>query len=801
MNIIKIVIVFVIRKGGIIIISKKRLSEIIVNSEIGKKNIDSKGSAISAVRLDGSKAYDEIPTLLQKFIDYNDYSAWGKIVKKIDYIYYNVDYLLSKLDKETNFKDKIKDDINKGKKILLKPDITNSVIIDPITHNKTNTKNISTEWPIVAAIMKWFHDELNISYSKMSIGDASPSTFIISKYFSKIAGKEITTGAVIEGKSGDFYGGWGFYFVRKYLKECNLYSHRDNPMNGYEESIEGIYLAPGEVYNKLMVYDLNKIEKGLNRGRVIQVDDGENYKEIMIHKVLIGANKNDKDDIYKYPGSILINIPRVKIDDYDMLSSAIKNIGIGLYPSRYDENSKERLIYSPWVMETDKDTGLPRLNENKEYIKYKTKGMFGTEIDMIKAIKSQDIFMIHIADTIEIINKEGFIFSSLDCVAIDLFTSRYCFKTVPMSKGIELKEKNNWKTEFIQDVPIAQIENNNIITTHGYDSPLFRYDLYDYAQKRDIGSQLYYVVGMDNLTKKALVSLQGHLGKIDQDTFIEIITENFYYSSSTIMHSLQETIFSYLQSYDKLTNSSTFDTIMDIYDENKDGIVDYNEKGRGFENIICNISKEAYKAFDESYGRLKINFIIIKSFLKNVSKDWNIGCHDFFIDKNYINIAQVAYQMSQYEEINDDLFIENMQFGKGMWPSIKTAEYVLYMTYIYGSITQNDININSLYGWAFQYADKVLNSGKYTKKIKENLISLEFAHEIINKNLIINKLNNNIENPIKEYFEDIYNGADLLNFTLYVPYDFVYIQGVRIPNVEGTDDKNKIFTVSFSEIW
>ena len=801
MNIIKIAILFSYKKGGIFIISKKNLNEVIVDSKIGKKKIDYKGSAISAVRLDAYKAYDGIPILLQKFIDYKDYAAWGEIVKKIDYIYYNIDCLLSKLDKEIHFKEKVKYDVNKGKKLLFKPNIIGSIAIDPITHREADTKKICTEWPIVAAIMRWFHDELNISYSKMSIGESSASTLMISKFLSNIAGKEITPQAVIEGKSEEFYGGWGFYFVRKYLKECNLYSHKDNPMNGYEESIYGTYLSPGEAYNQLMVYNLNDIGIDDSKGRIIKIDDGSNYEEIKMHKVIVGGDESDEDDIYKYPGCVLINIPRVKIHDQDLLSGAIKNLGMGIHP------------YSPWNMEIDEETKLPKMNEDGDYIKYKTYGISGTQSDIIKAIKSQDIFMIHILDAIEIMNKshdsanaqptkEGFIFSSLDCVAIDLFTSRYCFKNIPMAKAIKIKEENNWSTDFIQKVPIAEIENNNIITTYGYDSPLLRYDLYNYAQKRGIGNQLYYVVGIDNLTKKPLVSLNGHLGKIEENTFVEVITENFYYSLVTIMHSLQSTILSYLKSYDKLANTSIFNTIMDIYDENKDGVVDYNEKGRGFEDAIYNILEECYKSFNERYGQLKTNFLMVRSFIKNVRKDWNHQGHDFIIDRVYVNIAQVAYEMSQSEEVNDDLFIENMKFGRGMWPSWKTATYVLYMSYIYGSVTEEYISIDSLYGWAFQYADKVLNFGKYTKKIKENIMSLESIQGNIPKvSPHILKSDKCINNSIKKYFEDIYNGEQPLDFTLYVPFEFVYIQGVKIPNIEGTDDKDKIFTVRFSENW
>ena len=49
----------------------------------------------------------------------------------------------------------------------------------------------------------------------------------------------------MKGKSGTFYGGWGFYFARKYLKEMLPFGVDDDPLKGYEESLAGTYLPPG----------------------------------------------------------------------------------------------------------------------------------------------------------------------------------------------------------------------------------------------------------------------------------------------------------------------------------------------------------------------------------------------------------------------------------------------------------------------------------------------------------------------------------------------------------------------------
>ena len=58
---------------------------------IGQVKIDSEGAAISGVRMIGTEAYAGVPALLQKVINENDSQAWEKIVRKIDYIYNNID--------------------------------------------------------------------------------------------------------------------------------------------------------------------------------------------------------------------------------------------------------------------------------------------------------------------------------------------------------------------------------------------------------------------------------------------------------------------------------------------------------------------------------------------------------------------------------------------------------------------------------------------------------------------------------------------------------------------------------------
>jgi hypothetical protein len=111
------------------------------------------------------------------------------------------------------------------------------------------------------------------------------------------------------------------------------------------------------------------------------------------------------------------------------------------------------------------------------------------------------------------------------------------------------------------------------------------------------------------------------------------------------------------------------------------------------------------------------------------------------------------------------------------------ATYILHTSGIYGSQSPEHINLGSLYGMAFQYADKVLNAGAYTGSNDQQISD---------------------PNSVKKYFNTVSGGADQLDFTLYVPVGYGNLEKVKIPNVEETKDAKKIFTAHFNkglEIW
>ena len=203
------------------------LRAIEVSSPVGIAKLDSNGSAIGAVRINPESSYAGVPMLLAEVINNGSKEAWAKIKAKIDNTYDCLCAAMKALDGETSFSNEVKTRVDRGRKILFKPNLVGPVNIDRNTHGPGNGSTICTSWPFVAAVMRWFHDKLEISYYQMTIGEAgSAVSATAAAYTRALGGKDtITTEALIEGRSGDFYGGWGFYFVRKYLTEVHNSRH------------------------------------------------------------------------------------------------------------------------------------------------------------------------------------------------------------------------------------------------------------------------------------------------------------------------------------------------------------------------------------------------------------------------------------------------------------------------------------------------------------------------------------------------------------------------------------------------
>ncbi len=795
----------------------KRTTGTIVTSPVGRRTTDTTGSPVAGVRMDPAQAYAEIPVLLQQVINNHDNAAWDRITEKIDYICTGAGIALAALDRETGFIKNVQEQVRSGRTLVFKPNLVGPSAIDPVTHAEGPGALVCTDWTVVAALMRFFHDSADIPYHQMAVAEASTSGFLLSTIASKSAGRRIPPEAIFEGKSGDYSGGWGFYFARQYLASRHPADHTDNPMQGFSESEHGTFLPPGKAGGRLMVYDLNDLGDNGERGRTIPVPEGANFSEVTLHKVIIGGDPSDPADMADYPGCVLINVPKQKIHAQDLITNAIKNLGIGLYPTRCrDETSKAKtawkyampatdvpsfkgfLPHMPWVAELDETTQLPARDRHGNYRMKKTRGMPGTQADVIRAVQALDVMILHISDAIDMINlnhnpegiavrvPEGYLWSSLDCVALDHFMARYCFKTVPMAEGLQLKEKNGWPTEFVHHVPVAEIRGKNIVTTTGLDSPLFRYNLYRYAEERGVGSQAYYVTGMDRITGTPLASLDGHLGRIENGTFTELMTTTMYHNLSCLLWDLQKTILSYAAASDRLTGSSAHQDIMEAFDENDDGVIDYDENGRmPIWTAAFNIMAIALDCqIREEYGQLKGPFFQgVNLSLRFMRKDWNIQDMDFARDYIQTCIAATAFSMAHAPVVSHDSAVPGMQWGQGMWPSWECARQAYLNGIIYGGSSPEEIRPGSLYGSAFGYADKIMNSGQYTGSVDAG------AYDPA---------------AITNYFRTLKTGSPKLDFVFFVPEGLGSLGGTPVPNVVETSDLARIFTARFrdgKEIW
>lgn len=782
------------------------IAEADMNKALQKKRRQNSDSIPLAVgRLDPERSYIGIPLLLKEVIRKGDPGAWGAIKERIDYTYRYLDAILSQLEEERPFLSRIKGEIAKGKKLLFKPNLVSIENINPYTHLPLPGFTATTEWPLVAAAMRWFHDRAKVSYSQMCLGEAATLSPVLASHYTHIKGKgrPVTPEATIEGRSDDFYGGWGFYFVRRYLAETSSWQGED-PMAGLEESMAGIYLPPGKVKDKLMVYDLNIVDGTPSRGREIPVPNGQNFSSIILHKAIVGGEPSDPEERADYPGCVLINMPKLKVHNQALFTNAIKNLGIGLFPMQASRSGDGRWEYAypyqstpglkswvphqVWVPEMDLATCLPLRGEDGAYLVKKTGGLTGTMLDILRVLVAEDIFMLHIVDAIEAVNRdhqgiglgiaqrEGLIVAGLDIVATDLFCARYLFCNIGAEEAQMSGLADRFGGPFLQAVPIPRYNGKDIITEQGYDTPLGRDTSLLQAQEAGLGRGDYYIVGTDAITGKPLGSQGGRLGYVDGG-FHEIFTRFLYWDIYKMPWDLQRTFFAYLEAVDQLEGKSLKEEFLAAFDEDGDGIVSYEEFGKkgifGPTLLLTGLYLSKRGAKDES-ELFRAFFAMMATGLRCSNPKWNEWGHDIGKELSYGSVAVVAYMMSQKEQESPDPFYPGLTWGKGKWPSFTLASFSYVHQVIYGWRYPSQIGVFSLYGCAVAYAD----------------------HKQNNRGLIGRVRGAPDPNAAQRYVEAVRTGQiRSLDFELFVPPGY----GVNgtLPNVQETADPHLIFTAHF----
>ena len=779
----------------------------VVRTPLGEREPDSRGSAVGAARINPAGAYQEIPRLLKEFIDSGREPVWREIASRVDRVYEAVSAAMDALDKEVSFSAEVRRRVEEaGQDLFFKPNLVAPMTIDRLTHGPGNI-GVCTPWEFVAALMRWFHDRLGISYHHMSLGEGGSVVSATAGAASAMLGRPVTTLAVMEGRVGDSYGGWGFYFARKYLADRHDAGHTDDPMAGYEESLAGECLPPGRARDRLRLYDINKIADDGSNGRDVPVSDGINFREITLHKIVVGGDPTDRADRADWPGCVLVNVPKLKIHQLELITCAIKNLGVGLYPMEAREKTasgelrwkyatphrptptlKTVLPHTIWVGEADEETGMPRRDEKGNYVFRQTGGMEATMADVIQAAKEQDVLMLHVVDAIEATNvyhagpvsvpvPEGFVFASLDPVAVDVLAARYLFSMVPVEEARRLQQELGLPTDAIQRVPLPVVEGRNIVTRSGYDTPFARYRAFAHCESRGLGVQDFYVVGRDLWEGGRLASVEHRLGRIEDGVFTELLTKTLYFAILKPLWDLQATSLAYLDASDRLTGSDSKRAVLEAFDENGDGVIDYSEKGffPGLEFMAYGARLMALQL--EPAELLRIRFLLTALPLRLMRKEWNREGHDLGLGARISGALAAAFFMSQAAQEQADPFVPGLTWGQGKWPSLPLAMLVSLGRRFYGlDFPERFDLLTAPYGQAFRYADARWNGGKYAPP--EVLFSGE--------------------DVIGRYHADVARGREPLPFVVYVPPGLGSLGNGPIPNVEETDDPDLLFTASFS---
>jgi hypothetical protein len=686
------------------------------------------GALIGVVRLNPQLSYVGVPDLLEKHIKKQDETAWPEITEKINYTYKGLSNALTPVLMTENLKEGILADIKAGKKLFIKPNLVVPRTLDLAgdgTPGSRASVYACTDWAFIAALMRFFHDDLGIRYYQMALGEAGT---LMPAYSALL---KCTPEALIEGcgfKRPDgtpYHAGWCMNWIRKYLSETTKpLDPKDDPLNGYMDSIEGNYVTPGQATRdgKLMVYDLNNAE-WFDRGRRVDVPDGgDNYKEgIVLHKAIVG----DPADPENYPGCVLVNAPILKVHAITIITNAIKNLGIGAWPMCAGNDSDAKTCdwlysYPPdsppglkggvpgwagtvpwrgggvyhdrWYVTEANEEGLPLKITDKPNM-----GIDGTMVDIALAIQGQVPHMLHVVDAVNIIDiehggrgsgvprEEGLILASTDPVALDLLCSRYMFKNLPRDPKSP--------DQFARSVPVPRYDAGAkaIITEPGVDHRVTRCKLFDYAARRRLGKVNYFVAGKDLTvaTPAALVSKEGHFGRTEDGKFVDLVTQNLYFHQSNTLWDLQASALAYAKATDALTGSNYNDEFM-VLDEDGNGVIDDRECGKdGMWDCVVGLTGIGCSMMGK--GEVEPGIIFMNSrLLKFADPTWNTGKVaplKTFLDTIAFPLA--LRLATDKQSSGADLFF-GVSFGasdgKPKWPSLQFARYALEQSILYDRI-------------------------------------------------------------------------------------------------------------------
>jgi hypothetical protein len=366
---------------------------------------------------------------------------------------------------------------------------------------------------------------------------------------------------------------------------------------------------------------------------------------------------------------------------------------------------------------------------------------------------------------------------------MDNCAAHYLFNMVPMQDTAKIQQKWGIKSDVIQKTPFAKLEGKNIVTAEGYDSCYSRYHAFQHCEERGIGIREFYVTGKDLWNGGNLATVNGHLGRVENNEFTDIVTTTAYHASGKPLLDFQAALMSYLELNDKLTGASHKKQLLKHQDENDDGVIDYLEGGKNaggmagfaYNQILMSSQVDPLQA-------IKLRYLLSMIPNKWIRKEWNTEGLDTGEKGMVGQAAAQAYRMSQAKVENPDPLYPGRTWGNGKWPSIQYIFELIKYARVYGMMFPNRIDVNmSAYGQAFAYADMKWNNGRYC-----TLQARQKGEDIIGN-----------------YMRAVTQGEKPLSFTIYVPQGYGSYNGKKFPNIVETDDPLLIFTADFAgkESW
>ncbi len=353
-------------------------------------------------------------------------------------------------------------------------------------------------------------------------------------------------------------------------------------------------------------------------------------------------------------------------------------------------------------------------------------------LDIIAAVSDQDIFMMHIVDAVEAINRDhtgnrpgrqgagrtGV--AGMDPVATDLFCARYMFSNVGLKEAEEAGLDDGAGGRFPQAVPLPLLKEKAIITTRGYDCPLSRDFSFERAEKRGLGRRLYYVVGGDDITGQPLASFRGRLGYLDGDNFKEIVTTGLVYRLAQDALGYAEDLFRLLGCRGSIAGDfieKKFSRHLRRRRRRHCDLRRIRKKRALRNNHVFRRTTDELRAEENESESFRAIYALMSNSLRCSNPEWNPEGHHINREQIYGSVCVVAQLMSLSPKEQEDPFVPGLMWGKGKWPSYSLAYDRYLKQLIFGFKYPARVGIACLYGMVCTYADFRQNDRKFMGQI------------------------------------------------------------------------------------